>query len=88
MLYSIMYERAFAIPKLVRVTKSLVLLRARTGSRRHGFKLGMERRLRSVPAMGIQVGHFHTFERVATPVFIDYVLRNVVGLLVVHRHQT
>ena len=85
MLYSIMYERAFAIPKLVRVTKSLVMLRAGTVSRTPGFKHRMEQRLRSVPAMGIQVGHFHTFERVATPVFIDYVLRNVVGLLVIHR---
>ena len=84
MFYSIMYERAFAIPKMVRLAVAQLLLRTGTGSCTQRFKNEMGRQLRAIPAIGIQVGHFHTFERVATPVFIDYVLRNVVGLLVMH----
>ena len=70
-LYSIMYERAFAIPKMVRLTKSVVLLRAGAVMRAPGLKQKIKMSLRSVPEVGIQFGRFHSFERVAMPIFVD-----------------
>ena len=80
-LYSILYEKAFSVPKLIRFTRATLLLRV---AGHCSFLKCMRLQLGSIPAIGIQVGYFHTFERVATPVFIDYVLRNVVGLLLMH----
>ena len=85
--YSIMYERAYAIPITAGLTKSVVLSEAVTALRVPGLKRKVEMKLRSVPAIEIQVGRFHTFERVATPVFVDYVFRNVTGLLVMHLNK-
>ena len=82
--YSLMYEKAHAIPTMIGQTKSTVLLRVRSGVHSPGLKQKIEIYLRSVPAIGIQVGRFHTFERVATPVFVDFVFGNVMGLLVMH----
>ena len=31
---------------------------------------------------GIKVGHFHTLERTSTPMFLQFVVENVVGMLV------
>lgn len=72
------------IPEMVRLAKSNMLLRARRGSRLQDIYRIIQKRVRSVPEVGIQVGCFHTFERFATLVFVDYVLRNIVGLLVMH----
>ena len=41
-----------------------------------------ERCMWSVPSLGIRVGSFHTFERASTPIFIDFIVRNIAGLLV------
>ena len=37
--------------------------------------------VRSIPAsVGIKVGDFHMLERVSTPVFVHYVITNIVNL--------
>ena len=83
-MYSILYEKAFMIPKMVKRTKTIMMLRIlKDTSMTTHFMAKMKRRLRSIPACGVRVGHFHMLERLSTPLFVDYVLRNVVGLLVV-----
>ena len=42
----------------------------------------VNRQVKSISADGINVGDFHTLERTSTPVFVDYVVRNIVNLLV------
>ena len=81
-LYSVVYEKAFAVPDGFKAGKKAVLVGIMTS------KLGMmcrayaKRCVRSIPNAGIRVGSFHTFERLSTPIFIDFIVRNVVGLLV------
>ena len=41
----------------------------------------MRKHIESVQAAGIQLGSFGTFERESTPVFLDFVVRNIAGLL-------
>ena len=42
------------------------------------------RQARSIQPVGIKVGGFHTLERLSTPIFIQYVLANVVNMLVAY----
>ena len=41
-----------------------------------------ERILRSIPVLAVNVGGFHGAERDAVPVFLDFALKQVVGLLI------
>ena len=47
-----------------------------------GSKRVTLRRVRSIPSVGLKVGDFHMLERESTPIFMDYVLKNIVNLLV------
>ena len=40
------------------------------------------RHLVSIPPIGFKVGDFHLLKRASTPIFIDYVVNNIVNLLV------
>ena len=81
-IYVLVYDKAFKTPESFRSTvretlrqlggKKLEVLEAKV----------LKRQFRSVPSMGIKVGEFHTMERTSTPVFLDYVLNNVVSMLV------
>ena len=82
-LYSVLYEKAFAVPETCGRAKR-AMIREITGSgllERQWKNYGV-RCIKSVPNYGIRVGSFHTFERESTPAFIDYVVRNIAGLLV------
>ena len=80
-LYSVLYEKAFAIPDEFKTAKKAMLIGIRAS------RLGLIRRayakrcVWSIPNAGIRVGSFHTFERLSTPIFVDFVVRNVAGLL-------
>ena len=82
-LYSILYEKAFAVPETCQKAKKAVKKEV-TGSSLldRKWKKYAIRCVDSVPNYGIKVGSFHTFERESTPVFIDYIVRNIAGLLV------
>ena len=41
-------------------------------------------RVNSIPLAGVKVGDFHVLERTSTPVFLDYVLSNVVNMIVAY----
>ena len=82
LLYAFMYEKAFAIiaEGLGRVKRGL-RMRVRQCRTSRATKM-VTMQLKSIPAVGIKVGNFHTLERVSTPVFVDYVICNIVDLLV------
>ena len=87
LLYSIIYDRAFMIPfRIGEAVKSMSVGMLPKMSRGQGAgRELLERQLRSIPRAGIRVGSFHTLERISTPVFIDYIIKNIVNMLVAYR---
>ena len=83
-IYTVIYEKAFKVPDLITKTKTAFRLRER-GMRNKAARNVFERQVKSVQPMGIAVGEFHTLERTSTPVFVDYVLTNIVNMLVAYR---
>ena len=83
-IYALVYQKAFAVPYSFRDTLQNVLERLRQERRRGPWRSATEKQLRSIPLVGIKVGSFHTLERTSTPVFVDFVVRNIVGMLVVY----
>ena len=82
-LYGFVYEKAFGIPDgLEKVKKVLKMRLIRKYGRQGPMARALERQIDSVPTIALQVGDFHTMERVSTLVFMDYVVRNIVNLLV------
>ena len=84
LIYTLMYEKAFRVPALFKESK--VQLRFCAGRIKvRAERDFLERQARSVPSVGIKVGNFHVLERTSTPVFVHYVLTNVVSMLVVYK---
>ena len=79
----ILYEKAFKIPVLCTELKALLRVRASRIGNKAERNIRM-RQVRSIPPMGIKVGELHTLERTATPVFVHYVLTNIVNMLVAY----
>lgn len=78
-IYTLIFERAFKIPQLFDQATKHALLRMRG----NGTPV-LSRQLLSIPPIGVQVGHFHKMERVSTLIFVDFVLTNIVSMLVAY----
>ncbi|CAG7717142.1 unnamed protein product [Allacma fusca] len=83
-LFSVIYDHAFCIPdKMALIKRELLeistLLRSRFGDNI------LYRKIKSIPSCGIQVGSFHTFERISTPNYLSYITQQVCNLLVTFR---
>ena len=83
LIYTLVYEKAFGIPAQVENVKTLLKLQGIKYGNRAQRKL-LSRRVDSIPAMGVKVGEFHVLERTSTPEFLDYVLSNIVNMLVAY----
>ena len=83
-IYGFVYEKAFAIPNGIRELKGIMKVHA-SKQRFWAEKAEMTKKMQAIPAFGIQVGNFHTMERTSTPIFVDFVVRNLAGLLVLLR---
>ena len=83
-MFSILYERAFFIiaDLLQRAKQHLRMATVGADNIDGRTKKYMRRRIESVPATGIQLASFGTFERAAIPIFLDFVVRNIAGALV------
>ena len=79
--YTVIYDRAFKVPELFVVAKSSLSLMANKLGNPVQRKVTM-RKIKSIPPVGIKVGEFHMLERTSTPIFLNYVLTNVVNMLV------
>ena len=82
LLYSVLYEKAFQVPAEFHKVRKAVLFGISKSGMELKYRKYAERCVWSVPSLGIRVGSFHTFERVSTPVFIDFIARNIAGLIV------
>ena len=84
MVYTVLYGNAYRIPALFQEIKVLLKFRGQQITN-HGNRRLLVRRVVSLPAVGIRVGQFHMLERASVPVFLNYVLTNVVSMLVVYK---
>ena len=75
-----MYEKAFKIPEVFGQVAGCALLHMR-GSRRGGV---LRRQFQAIPRTGIKVGQFHKMERASTLIYMDFVVKNVVNMLVAY----
>ena len=81
-LYALVYEKGFSIPEGFECVKQQLEVRI-SGMKGVLARKMLRRRIKSVPSVvGLKVGDFHMLERVSTPIFIDFVVHNIVNLLV------
>ena len=79
--YLFVYEKAFQVPAHLARVKSLLKACA-VRYRNKGERKLLTSQVNSIPEVGIKVGEFHVMERTSTPVFLHYVLTNIVSMLV------
>ena len=84
LIYTLLYEKALRVPALFKESKVQLRFCAKRIKVRAERDL-LERQALSVPPVGIKVGSFHVLERTSTPVFVNFVLNNVVSMLVVYK---
>ena len=84
LIYALLYEKAFKIPEIFKKMRTLLQGRAAGHGKRFEWKV-LQRQAMAIPVVGIKVGEFHIMERMSTPLFIHYVLINVVSMLVAYR---
>lgn len=85
-IYSLVYQKGFQVQSAFAQVVQAMMYKL-TGNRGNGQGSGnavIKRQLKSVPSVGIKVGNFHTLERTSTPIFLDFVGRNIVSMLVVY----
>ena len=77
--YAVMYDKAFAIPELFERTVGCARLRMQ------GYRAGVfGRQMRSIQPTGVKVGNFHRMERESTLIFMNFVVVNIVNMLVAY----
>ena len=81
LVYTVIYGKALEVPERISKTRNALSLAANRLKNRADWKR-IERQVRSIPLVGVKVGEFHVLEKMSTPVFLDFVLNNVVNLLV------
>ena len=83
LVYCLIYGSAFRIHELCKRANVALRPCVSTSVGKVGRR-AMLAQMRSIPAVGIKVGTFHMMERTSTPIFLHYVLNNVVSMLVAY----
>ena len=85
-LYPFCYDKGFSIPRSTARLQSLLVLRLKQSQviteMQKSHKL---RQLRSLPKMAVRVGNFHQLQRVSTPTFLDFSIKNLVRVVMFYR---
>ena len=84
LIYMLIYEKGFKVLDMFHRAKNTLRLRGSRYGRRHQWKI-LDRQLLSIPSVGIKVGDFHMLERTSTPIFLHYVVTNIVNMLVAYQ---
>ena len=85
-IFSVLYDRGFSIPRKVaqlKLTLSLTLKLIDLVTDEE--KKTMLRNLKSVGMVAIRVGHFHHLQRVSTPNFVDFSVKNTARMVIAYR---
>ena len=86
LIYCLIYGNAFRNCALFERVKGALRLCASANGRKIERKMIMAQ-IESIPAVGIQVGDFQMMEKTSTPIFLHYVLINVVSMLVAYKYS-
>ena len=85
LVYNILYDRGFAIPRQFTALKKLVLLKLKLkltqGTHDTDNVRRMVKAVKSVRVMAVRVGAFHCLQRLSTPTFLDFCIKNLVRLV-------
>ena len=81
--YGLTFKRAFGIPEGVKDCRKEILERCEGG--KSGRTVYVAKAVASIPAIGVKVGSFHEVERNSTLMFINFVVSQMVGLLIASR---
>ena len=84
LIYTLIYEKGFKVPDMFRRAKNMLRLHGSRYGRTNQWKI-LDRQLMSIPPVGIKVGEFHMLDRTSTPIFLHYVLTNIVNMLVAYQ---
>ena len=84
--YTIIYGKAFRAPALFKQAIRAELTKLGIQQSRETWRAVkrnvLARQFKSIPSLGFKVGQFHTLERTSTPTFLDFVVSNIVSMLV------
>ena len=80
-MYGLVYQKGFKVTSLFEKTKASLIVQSSKEFRGADLKI-FRRQVSSIGTVGIKVGGFHMLERASTPIFLHYVLTNVVNMLV------
>ena len=85
LIFSVLYDRGFAIPLRLKGLRRKLLFRLESISNNGMEGAGSElewnkRKLESIRTMSIRVGCFHYLQRLSTPSFMDFSVKNMVRL--------
>ena len=81
LIYTLVYQKGFMVSYEFQTAKKMLKFRVTRNGRTFQRKI-LEKQLMSIPTVGITVGDFHMLERTSTPIFLHYVLTNIVNMLV------
>ena len=80
--YTFCYDRGFTVPRTIARLQNLLTLRLKMlGGVPALQQAYAERQLKSLRKMAVQVGDFHTLQRVSTPNFLDFCFKNTARLV-------
>ena len=75
-----MYNFAYRIPIWVELVKDEILLQSQS-LKNEVQRRELRMRVKAIPKLAIKSGQFHQIERQSTPIFIDFVVEQTLGLL-------
>ena len=81
--YTVMWDNASLIPLMIGILKAETDVVALGSIMNRVFYRSVSR---SIPCVGVRVGGFRNMERDSTLIFVDFVLHNVVSLLIAVKH--
>ncbi|CAG7722923.1 unnamed protein product [Allacma fusca] len=80
-IYPTIYNNCFRIPEQVAMLKKQIRVRSQSLPSKISITLARQE-LEALPKLGIEEGIFRTFQKASTPIFVDFVIQNVVGVLI------
>ena len=90
LIYNILYDRGFAIPRHFAALKKSILLKLKLKATHQGTiqtqsQLSIAKGVKSVRVMAVRVGEFHYLQRLSTPTFLDFCIKNIMRLIMTLR---
>lgn len=87
LVYSMLFHNAFSIPMLMTMLKKKVENVVKMNATTAREKAILLKSIRALPSVAIKVGNFHGFERMSTPNFMGFSVKNITRILIAARNR-